>query len=48
MSSVGEELKHNRRLIKPKEEFIEIMKNLNLPYPKQIGKCRGDNNMVPS
>eukprot|EP00884_Botryococcus_braunii_P000944 jgi/Botrbrau1/10850/Bobra.0025s0028.1 len=35
-SSVGEEKRVNPRLTKPKEEFIEIMKNLNLPYPKQI------------
>jgi len=28
----------NPRLSKPKSDFVEIMKNLNLPYPKQIGK----------
>ena len=27
----------NPRLSKPKSDFVEIMKNLNLPYPKQIG-----------
>lgn len=32
-----EEKKFNPRLTKSKAEFVEIMKNLNLPYPKQIG-----------
>lgn len=32
-----EEKKFNPRLSKSKEEFIEIMKNLNLAYPAQIG-----------
>lgn len=35
-SSVGEEKRFNPRLTRTKEEFIEIMKKLNLPYPKQI------------
>lgn len=37
-STVGQERLHNRRLGKgrSKEEFIEIMNNLNLPYPKKI------------
>eukprot|EP00189_Rhodosorus_marinus_P009957 CAMPEP_0184744510 /NCGR_PEP_ID=MMETSP0315-20130426/7235_1 /TAXON_ID=101924 /ORGANISM="Rhodosorus marinus, Strain UTEX LB 2760" /LENGTH=241 /DNA_ID=CAMNT_0027216219 /DNA_START=141 /DNA_END=866 /DNA_ORIENTATION=- len=35
-SSVGEELAYNSRLLKKKEEFIEVMANLNLPYPKKI------------
>ncbi|XP_013078324.2 persulfide dioxygenase ETHE1, mitochondrial-like isoform X1 [Biomphalaria glabrata] len=39
MSTVGEELRYNPRLTKPKNEFVEIMKNLNLPYPKQIDKA---------
>ncbi|GFW56708.1 persulfide dioxygenase ETHE1, mitochondrial [Trichonephila clavipes] len=37
VSTVGEEKKYNARLTKSKEEFIEIMKNLNLAYPKMIG-----------
>ena len=37
-SSVEEELKYNPRLTKTREEFIKIMNNLNLSYPKQIGK----------
>ncbi|GBN73800.1 Persulfide dioxygenase ETHE1, mitochondrial [Araneus ventricosus] len=37
VTSVGEEKKYNARLTKSKEEFIEIMKNLNLAYPKMIG-----------
>ena len=37
-SSVAEELEFNPRLTKTEAEFVEIMKNLNLPYPKQIGK----------
>ena len=35
-STVGEEKAHNPRLSKPLEEFVEIMANLNLPYPKKI------------
>jgi len=38
VSSVGEEKKLNTRLTKPEAEFVEIMNNLNLPYPKFIGK----------
>jgi sulfur dioxygenase len=38
VSSVGEEKKYNPRLTKSKEEFIGIMNNLNLAYPKQIGR----------
>ena len=34
---MGEEKAMNPRLSKPKSDFVEIMKNLNLPYPKQIG-----------
>lgn len=37
VSTVGEEKKHNPRLTKSKDEFIEIMKNLNLAKPKYIG-----------
>ena len=32
-----EEKKFNPRLTKSKEEFVTIMKNLNLAYPAQIG-----------
>ena len=35
-SSVEEEKRLNPRLTKDKEGFVEIMKNLNLPYPKKI------------
>ncbi|CAN0544434.1 unnamed protein product, partial [Ectocarpus sp. 8 AP-2014] len=35
-STVGEEKAYNPRLTKPVEEFVSIMSNLNLPYPKQI------------
>ncbi|CAM1301818.1 ETHE1 (predicted) [Pycnogonum litorale] len=38
-TSVAEEKKHNPRLTKTKDEFIEIMKNLNLSYPKMIDKA---------
>ena len=38
VSSVGEEKRLNRRLTKSKEEFIRIMLNLNLAYPKKIGE----------
>lgn len=36
VSTVGEEKLYNPRLSKTKEEFLEIMKELQLPYPKQI------------
>nr|BAN21129.1 beta lactamase domain [Riptortus pedestris] len=35
-TTVGEEKELNPRLTKSKEEFINIMNNLNLPYPKKI------------
>lgn len=35
-SSIYEEIKFNPRLSKSKEEFVNIMKNLNLAYPKLI------------
>ncbi|XP_049272216.1 uncharacterized protein LOC119393479 isoform X2 [Rhipicephalus sanguineus] len=38
-TTVGEELKHNPRLTKSKEEFVDIMNNLNLSYPKMIDKA---------
>lgn len=36
-TTVEEEKKLNPRLSKSKTEFVEIMKNLNLSYPAQIG-----------
>lgn len=38
VTSVEEEKKLNPRLTKSLEEFVSIMNNLNLSYPKQIGK----------
>jgi len=38
-SSVAEELLYNPRLTKSKEEFVQIMDNLKLAYPKQIDKA---------
>lgn len=35
-TSIGEEIEFNPRLTKSKEEFITIMANLNLAYPKLI------------
>jgi len=40
VSTVDEEKKLNVRLTKSEAEFVEIMNNLNLPYPKFIGKRR--------
>uniref|UniRef100_A0A3Q1I1I0 Persulfide dioxygenase ETHE1, mitochondrial n=1 Tax=Anabas testudineus TaxID=64144 RepID=A0A3Q1I1I0_ANATE len=37
VSTVGEERKFNPRLTKNLDEFMDIMKNLNLPKPKKIG-----------
>ncbi|EKX40363.1 hypothetical protein GUITHDRAFT_96377 [Guillardia theta CCMP2712] len=38
-STVLEEKTLNPRLTKSKEEFVELMNNLGLPYPKQIDKA---------
>eukprot|EP00775_Hariotina_reticulata_P006637 gene6637-6864_t len=38
-SSIAEEKQHNLRLTKPRDEFIDIMANLGLPYPKQIDRA---------
>lgn len=35
-TSIGEEIMFNPRLSKTKEEFVEIMANLNLAYPKLL------------
>lgn len=37
-TSVGEEKRLNPRLSKSLKEFVDIMNNLNLSYPKQIGE----------
>jgi len=42
-TSVMEEKQFNPRLSKTKVEFVEIMNNLNLPYPKQIGEVYFNN-----
>ena len=39
-TSVAEEKEFNPRLTRTKEEFVKIMENLNLPYPKKIGKYK--------
>jgi len=36
MSTIGEEKRFNLRLTKAKEEFIEIMTNLELSYPGKM------------
>lgn len=36
VSSVAEEKALNPRLTKPKEQFVQLMADLNLPLPKQI------------
>ena len=38
VSTVAEELRHNPRLTKSKEEFVQIMKSLGLTKPKKMGK----------
>lgn len=38
-TTVGEEKHYNPRLTKPLDEFIKIMENLNLPYPKMIDRA---------
>ncbi|KAL5020367.1 hypothetical protein ScPMuIL_003259 [Solemya velum] len=39
VSTVGEEKKSNPRLKRNRDDFIKIMGELNLPYPKQIDKA---------
>jgi len=38
-TTVGEEKRSNPRLTKPKAEFVELMANLSLPYPKKIDEA---------
>lgn len=38
VTTVEEEKKHNPRLTKSLDEFVNIMDNLGLPYPEMIGK----------
>ena len=38
VTSVDEEKRLNQRLTKPVDEFVKIMNELNLPYPKYIGR----------
>ena len=46
VTTVEEEKRLNPRLTKTKEEFIELMNNLNLPKPKKIGKpCLSQNRL---
>uniref|UniRef100_A0A7S2GQ89 persulfide dioxygenase n=1 Tax=Haptolina brevifila TaxID=156173 RepID=A0A7S2GQ89_9EUKA len=35
-STIGEEMRSNPRLTRTKQEFVELMAGLNLPYPKKI------------
>ncbi|XP_015765000.1 PREDICTED: persulfide dioxygenase ETHE1 homolog, mitochondrial-like isoform X1 [Acropora digitifera] len=39
VTTVGEELKHNPRMTKSKEEFVQIMKNLGLTRPKLMDEA---------
>ncbi|XP_071095828.1 persulfide dioxygenase ETHE1, mitochondrial-like [Haliotis cracherodii] len=39
VTTVAEERQYNPRLTKPKQQFINIMKDLKLPYPKQIDRA---------
>ena len=36
MTTVGEEKRFNPRLTKSEPEFVQIMADLGLPYPKKI------------
>jgi hypothetical protein len=38
-SSIGEEKAHNPRLTQSREDFVTLMANLGLPYPKQIDRA---------
>ncbi|CAH0560823.1 unnamed protein product [Brassicogethes aeneus] len=39
VTTVDEEMRLNPRLTKSQDEFVDLMKNLNLSYPKQIDKA---------
>ncbi|KAI8511299.1 Ethylmalonic encephalopathy 1 [Branchiostoma belcheri] len=39
VTTVAEEKKFNPRLTKPKAEFVQLMNELNLPYPRLIDKA---------
>lgn len=39
MSSIGDEKRLNPRLTKTRQEFINLMHDLNLPHPKQISRA---------
>lgn len=39
MSSIGEEKRLNPRLTKTRQEFVNLMHDLNLPHPKQISRA---------
>lgn len=45
-TTVAEEKEYNPRLSQTLEEFVEIMNNLNLPYPKQIGECEKSKHLL--
>lgn len=38
-SSIAEEKQYNPRLTKNREEFVDLMTNLQLAYPKMIDKA---------
>lgn len=38
MTTIGEEKRFNPRLTKTRAEFVHIMSNLKLDYPKMMGK----------
>ena len=44
-TTVAEELKHNPRLTKSKEEFVQIIKDLGLAKPKKMGKLESSLNI---
>ena len=41
-STVGEELKHNPRLTKSKEDFVQLMNDLGLTKPSKIGNSTNE------
>jgi len=45
---VAEERALNPRLSKPMKEFVDIMNNLNLPYPTMIGKSGATGDFLES
>lgn len=46
VTTIGEEKRFNPRLSKTRDDFVQIMSNLKLDYPKMIGKFDTNINLL--